>query len=107
VNERSSGSPTVANDSRWAPLALYCETRTGRSHDEDHDRILHDVKLWATGRQSGGRAQEGVSRRRHRVEAKLGRTVRGVQGRRAGLWEVEDRPARTTGRSVATASQRL
>jgi len=68
---------------------------------------LHDVKLRAAGRQSGGRAQEGVPRRRDRAEAELGRAVRSVQGRRAGVREIEDRPACAARRSVTTASQRL
>ena len=53
--------------------------------DEHHDRILHDVKLRAPGRQFGGRAQEGIPRRPDRDEAQLGRTVRSVQGRRSGV----------------------
>jgi hypothetical protein len=77
------------------PMALYCHgyTRRGFASHADHDRVLHRLKLRAPGRQVGGRARAAVSRCERGASPGFRWTLRGIEGRHAGLPEVE---ARTT-----------
>jgi hypothetical protein len=83
------------------PFALYCHrsARTvSRAPHGHHDRILHGLKLRAPGCQAGGRARAAVPRREGRSTSGVGRTFRGLEGRHAGLSEVEARAPRGAGR---------
>ena len=77
------------------PMALYCHgyARRGFASHAHHDRVLHRLKLRAPGRQVGGRARAAVSRRERGASPGFRWTLRGIEGRLAGLPEVE---ARTT-----------
>ena len=69
----------------------------------DHDRILHDVKLRAARRRSGGRGSAGVPGRGGHPRPVRRGPVRGDVRRPARLPEVAHRPAREAGRSAPTA----
>ena len=79
---------------------------TYRARDDDHDRILHGLKLRAPGHQVGGRALGTVPGRGNRAEAKLGRTVRSLSRRNAGLSEIEARASRRSGRGRKFVARR-
>src|SRR5689334_20579171 len=86
-------------------LSRFSWTRL-RVTDDHHNRILHGLKLRAPGRQVGGRALGGVPDCGDRVEAQLGRTIRGLSRRNAGLSEIEARSSRRIGRGRKFVARR-
>ena len=89
-----SGDPLART---LSPFALYSQ-RSARivssAPHGHHDRILHGLKLRAPGCQAGGRARAAVPRRDRPASPGIGRTLRGLEGRHAGLSEVEARAPR-------------
>ena len=76
-----------------------------REDDDHHDRVLHGLKLRASGHQFGGRDSRCVSGGAcgpHRVRR---RPVRGTSRRAPGLPEVEAWPSRWARRGGAVASE--
>jgi len=64
--------------------------------DDDHDRVLHRLKLRAAGRQSGGRDSRCVSCRHDRVGSVGRRPFRGEERRARGIRKVQARTPRVT-----------
>lgn len=89
----------------FAALALSdarSTTRDGEDRHDDHDRILHALKLRAASRQFGGRDSRQVSQCGCEAHPVRRGTIRGVLRRQADLREIEARPAREARRNTST-----
>ncbi len=83
--------------------ALYSDGPAIRAH-EDHDRVLHRLKLRAEGCRSGGRACARVPGRGDHHDSELGWPLRSAEGWHSHLPEIEAWTARREGRDRRAAA---
>src|SRR5919108_237495 len=90
----------AGRDDSFCGHAVKPSRRTAKDAHEDHDRVLHRLKLRAPGHQFGGRNQVEVPGRRGAAGPVERRALRGDARWEADLREVEDGSTRGIRRGV-------